>query len=275
MSALGWLFDSAPLWLIGPMLLLLLLLCFRPASGCDQKARRVTTALTTKAISSRRRSLCSGCSSPSPFRLALNRYDGRRVLVVEEANAIGTAWLRAGLAEGESGRSLQQAIARYTDIRLRLPHSANDAEINRIEHATARAQSDLWRRMKAALPTMQPPIGPTLVTAMNDVFDVAASRKAERAANVPTEVLARAGPVRRDVRDHHRLCAGQHGQVASRRDGDIIHAADARAGDDPGSGQALERTDHHTTAADDRCSCRDVASRTFANRRDPGSKTRP
>jgi len=33
------------------------------------------------------------------FSLALNRYEARRDLVVQEANAIGTAWLRAQLLE--------------------------------------------------------------------------------------------------------------------------------------------------------------------------------
>ena len=46
------------------------------------------------------------------FSLALNRYDSRRDFVVLEANAIGTAWLRAGLVEGKAGQSLQQGIAR-------------------------------------------------------------------------------------------------------------------------------------------------------------------
>src|SRR3954466_7885873 len=35
------------------------------------------------------------------FAMAVGRHDARRTMVVQEANAIGTAWLRAGLLPGE------------------------------------------------------------------------------------------------------------------------------------------------------------------------------
>lgn len=184
------LLEILPLWLIGIGLLLLLILSFRV--GLWLRARPVHTDdrtddegyLLSAALA------LLGLLIAFTFSLALNRYDSRRALVVQEANAIGTAWLRAGLAEGDGGQALQNAIARYSDIRMQLPTSTNEDEAARIEVRTSSAQSALWRQMKATIATMPPPIAATLVSAMNEMFDVASARKAERAAHIPSDVLA-------------------------------------------------------------------------------------
>jgi hypothetical protein len=120
------------------------------------------------------------------FSLALTRYDVRRTMVVTEANAIGTTWLRAGLAGEETGPRLQAAIARYTDTRLRLPESG---ETTTVETDTDRAQSALWAEMRGAIRDTPPPIAATIVTATNAMFDAASARKAERNARIPLRVL--------------------------------------------------------------------------------------
>ena len=55
--------------------------------------------------------------------LALGRYDARRAAVVDDANTIGTTYLRAQtLAEPMRSRSLQ-LLRQYTDASLELSHS--------------------------------------------------------------------------------------------------------------------------------------------------------
>jgi hypothetical protein len=147
------------------------------------------------------------------FSLALNRYDTRRAMVVEEGNAISTAWLRATLAEGPRGEVLRQSIKSYADIRLHLPESEARKEV---EAQSARAQSLIWRDVRAAIPTMQPPLAATLVTATTEMFDAAASRKAERLARIPGRVLDMVGL-------YALLSAGIVGYVLGRR-GDRRHA---------------------------------------------------
>jgi uncharacterized membrane protein len=120
------------------------------------------------------------------FSLAVSRYDARRELVVNEANAIGTAWLRAGLAGGGKGQPLQRAITDYTEVRLGLSRNANAA---RVEIATGAAQTIVWTRMQDAVTDTPPPIATTIITAVNEMFDAASSRKAERDARIPAEVL--------------------------------------------------------------------------------------
>ena len=53
------------------------------------------------------------------FSMAVNRYDARKTLVVTEANAIGTTWLRTALL-AEPARSEEQGLLReYVQQRMR------------------------------------------------------------------------------------------------------------------------------------------------------------
>src|SRR6202012_1664566 len=52
------------------------------------------------------------------FSSAATRYDARRRLVVEEANAIGTAWLRLDLLPAARQPALRDGFRSYLDSRL-------------------------------------------------------------------------------------------------------------------------------------------------------------
>lgn len=186
---LDWIFDTAPLGLIGILLFLLLILFFRLGAWLRGRSKHVDGRTDDEGYLLSAALALLGLLIAFTFSLALNRYDSRRGLVVQEANAIGTAWLRAGLADGAAGAALQQSIARYADVRLDLPKSGDKAHVARIEATSSRLQSQIWREMKTDIATMPAPIATTLITAMNEMFDVAAARKAERQARIPSDVL--------------------------------------------------------------------------------------
>ena len=52
------------------------------------------------------------------FAMAVARYDARRGMVLKEANAIGTTWLRAGLLPGDHPKQVKELLRRYLDVRL-------------------------------------------------------------------------------------------------------------------------------------------------------------
>ncbi len=120
------------------------------------------------------------------FSMALSRYDDRREMLVAEANAIGTAWLRAGLATGVQGDALRNEMRAYVQLRASLP-DADDAE--RVEAQSADAQQRVWAALRGALPGIPGPVGATLVNATNEMFDAASSRHWERIARIPSLVL--------------------------------------------------------------------------------------
>jgi hypothetical protein len=57
----------------------------------------------------------------------VQRFDGRRALVMDEANAIGTTWLRAGYLAEPTGSEVRAILVDYTAARLTLPDDAQRA----------------------------------------------------------------------------------------------------------------------------------------------------
>ena len=62
------------------------------------------------------------------FSGAATRFEGRRHLIVEEANAIGTAYLRLDLLPVEARSSLQEKFRQYVDSRLEIYKKLPDLE---------------------------------------------------------------------------------------------------------------------------------------------------
>ena len=61
------------------------------------------------------------------FGLAANRFDNRRQVLLDEANAIGTTYLRAGMLP-ESGEHIRGLLREYVSVRLNAVRSQNLAE---------------------------------------------------------------------------------------------------------------------------------------------------
>jgi len=189
MAWLDGLIERAPLWLIGILLFGLLMLSVRVGVWLRSRGKHADNRTDDEGYLLSAALALLGLLIAFTFSLALNRYDSRRDFVVQEANAIGTAWLRAGLVEGKAGQSLQQGIARYADVRLKLPTSRRETETARIDALSGRLQTQLWQEMKTDIATLPAPIATTLITAMNEMFDIASARKAERQARIPVDVL--------------------------------------------------------------------------------------
>lgn len=117
------------------------------------------------------------------FALALNRYENRRELVVQEANAIGTTWLRSQILEEPARARMSVLLRNYADARLAWSRAPDMA-------ATAALQARLWSQMGLVMrqePSVQ--LARALMESMNDSFDLASARDAGRNAHVPGEVL--------------------------------------------------------------------------------------
>ena len=106
------------------------------------------------------------------FSLAANRYDTRRQLLLDEANAIGTTWLRAGLLP-EGGDDIRALLVRYTDVRLAAPHRRLDESIRLSEQL----QAQLWERTTPiATSGRNPVIVGLFIASLNDLIDLHAKR---------------------------------------------------------------------------------------------------
>ena len=115
------------------------------------------------------------------FSGAATRFVGRRHLVVEEANAIGTAYLRVDLMPPAVQPALKDSFRRYLDSRLEAYSQLPDMEAFRAGLLKASAlQAEIWRQVVAACPKAEggTPACMLLLPALNLMFDITTTRTA-------------------------------------------------------------------------------------------------
>src|SRR5881394_3969704 len=108
------------------------------------------------------------------FSGALQRFDARRVQVVDEANAIGTAWARVDLLPPAAQPPVRAAMKAYVDSRVATYQKINDVPAARQEAERSLAlQGALWAAAVTALrnPETRPGTEILLAPALNDVFN--------------------------------------------------------------------------------------------------------
>jgi len=123
--------------------------------------------------------------------MAVGRYETRRAAVVDEANAIGTTYLRAQtLPEPARSRSLQRLVA-YTDRSLRLSRTVpGSAAARRTERAEEQLERELWALGGGALDAAPRDSAPRLyVETLNEMIDMQGTRVAALNNRVPSAVL--------------------------------------------------------------------------------------
>jgi hypothetical protein len=124
--------------------------------------------------------------------LAVGRYEDRRAAVVDEANAIGTTYLRAQLlAEPVRSRSLERLV-RYTDASIRLSESVPTSDdANRAVADGQALQRHLWELAGQAVADAPTATAPRVyVETLNEMIDMQTVRVAGLSNRVPGEVLA-------------------------------------------------------------------------------------
>ena len=123
------------------------------------------------------------------FSIALNRFDERRHLVVQEANAIGTAYLRTQLLDEPHRSRLSRLLVNYTDNRIKLatiPAARLDAQLA----INDRLLTDIWAAVSASRESaLAHGISTALLMTFNEVIDLDTERKISRTLRMPTEVL--------------------------------------------------------------------------------------
>jgi len=121
--------------------------------------------------------------------IAEQRYEARRDLMVTEANAIGTAWLRAGLLRGDAGPELRKLLEDYTRLRLdyvqATPDVAREAAMNA---TTGTAQTRIWELAQTAATRDPTPIMASVLAALNEVFDAALAQRFAFESRVPAHI---------------------------------------------------------------------------------------
>lgn len=127
------------------------------------------------------------------FTLAsgVNRNETRKQVMIHEANALGTAFLRADLMAEPGRTELNQALLDYAHTRVfEQGEVISTEQREEIIQKTLQSQAKLWPITKQIMEQIQPePIEALLVAAVNDVLDVHASRIAASFDTLPPPML--------------------------------------------------------------------------------------
>ena len=123
------------------------------------------------------------------FSGASSRFDARRQLIVEETNAIGTAWLRLDLLPAQTQPMLRSLFRDYLDSRIELYRLFPDREAVLATFVEGeRIQGEIWKQALAAGEGSQSATM-LLVPALNQMFDIATTRTASAVIHPPPVIF--------------------------------------------------------------------------------------
>jgi len=170
--------DSFPVWAVYVGLVVLMLLAaeigFRVGIWIQDRSDKPGESKMTAAV-------VGGMLGLMAFMMAftigivINQHGERKAMVVEEANAIGTAWLRAGLLEEPDLSAARPLLREYTEIRIATANDPSlfDAVVTRSEEI----HNELWAIMEESVHRgYESDIMGLAISSVNDVIDVHSSR---------------------------------------------------------------------------------------------------
>jgi len=125
------------------------------------------------------------------FAMAVSRYDTRRTVIVDQANAIGTAELRSRLLGSPYTEKAAPLFRAYVEAWLEFRYAGTDvAAVKAAENRAFDIENQLWNIVREAItadPRSQP--ASLFTVAMNDVIDMHEKRWRSVEDRVPDAVI--------------------------------------------------------------------------------------
>ncbi len=122
------------------------------------------------------------------FGAAGARFLERQDLIVQEANAIGTSFLRADLLEEPHGSELRAALKHYTEHRLEVTAHIRKADMGSALAEVERLHARIWRAAVAGAAD-RPASMLAVLPPVNEVIDLHSTRLAAGRKHLPPLVL--------------------------------------------------------------------------------------
>ena len=184
--------DSAAILLLLPGVFFGILLFIQVGQWLGTRFAREQTAPALTGFSTISTAIFAllGLMVAFTFSGAASRFDTRRTLTVDEANAIGTAYLRLDVLPATSQQPLRDKFRRYTEARIAVYRVLPDVEASKANAARATdLQHEIWADSITAL--KETPASTLLVlSSLNAMFDIATTRSVILNTHIPSIVLA-------------------------------------------------------------------------------------
>jgi hypothetical protein len=121
------------------------------------------------------------------FTSAASRFEERRMYIIDEANAIGTAYLRVDLLPDDAQPAIRSYFREYLETRIELYHNITDNnKVISLEAKTADIQMKIWRSsVNACQKEEKVSASLLLLPALNSMIDICSTRTAIRQVHQP------------------------------------------------------------------------------------------
>jgi hypothetical protein len=125
------------------------------------------------------------------FSGAALRFDQRRMLIIDEANAIGTAYLRVDLLPDDAQPAIRSDFREYLDAKIELYHNiSNKDKVAELEGKTASLQTKIWKAsVSASQKSDNLSASLLLLPALNSMIDICSTRTAIRQVHQPNIIF--------------------------------------------------------------------------------------
>lgn len=118
------------------------------------------------------------------------RFDERRAGTLAEANAIGTAWLRAEAIGQPHGDEIAHLLEEYAKARIAFVAAGYDsAAVDAASQRTGELQSAIWVHAAAIVRAQADPVRASLMASLNDVFDTTTAVRFAFDMQLPPQVF--------------------------------------------------------------------------------------
>ena len=120
------------------------------------------------------------------FSMAVSRYDQRKVYEAEEANAIGTEYVRAGLLPAGDAAATRTLLRSYLDQRILLYRTREEDRRVEIRQRITQLQEQLWSAVQNAALAQPSALTALAAAGMNDVLNSQGYTQAAWWNRIPT-----------------------------------------------------------------------------------------
>lgn len=118
------------------------------------------------------------------------RFGERRQGTLEEANTIGTAWLRAEAIGGPRGKAIASMLEDYARLRKAyLEAPRNSPLLHDIDERTSSLQNKIWVQVAGLVRERSDAVAASLMSAVNDTFDMSTAERFALESRFPPQLF--------------------------------------------------------------------------------------
>lgn len=119
------------------------------------------------------------------FSMAVSRYDERKNDEEAEANAIGTAYVRADLLPAGDAAKMRTLLGEYLDQRILAYTTSDESHLPAIDARTAQLEASLWSTVQAPANANPNSVIALAVSGINDVLNSQGYTQAANRNRIP------------------------------------------------------------------------------------------